>query len=158
MQADWPDGTFAEYVLVPAACATPVPELALDAAQLAVAPRFLMPYGGLLRGRLAPGETVIVTGTTGAFGAAATLLALALGAARVVAAGRDRDALAALTRASDACVAAVALTGDVAADAAALRAAAGGGAELAFDIVGRAKDPNATLAALARFAAAAGSS
>lgn len=152
MQADWPDGTFAEYVLAPAACVTPIPELAgdlaLDAAQLAVAPRFLVPYGGLLRGRLAPGETVVVTGATGAFGSAAVLLALALGAARVVAAGRDRAALAAVARAGGPRIAPVAVTGDPASDAAALRSAAGGAADLAFDIVGRAQDPNATLAAL----------
>jgi len=148
MQADYADGTFAEYVVVPASSATPVPELALDPVQLAVAPRFLVPFGGLSRGRLAAGETVVVTGATGAFGGAAVLLALALGAARVVAAGRNRDELAAIARVGGARVAPVALTGEVASDAAALRSAAGGGAELAFDMVGRATDPSATLAAL----------
>ena len=149
MQADYPDGTFAEYVRVPAASATPAHGLAaLDSAQLAVAMRFIVPFGGLLRGRLAAGETVIVTGATGAFGAAATLLALALGAGRVIAAGRNRDGLAAVVRAGGSRVVPVALVGEVEADAAALRAAADGGAELAFDMVGRATDPNATLAAL----------
>jgi len=38
--------------------------------------------------------------------------------------------------------------GDVEKDIASLRSAAGGGAHLAFDIVGNAKDPNSTLAAL----------
>ena len=40
------------------------------------------------------------------------------------------------------------LTGDVIADAAKLREACGGGAAIAFDMVGRAGDANATLAAL----------
>jgi alcohol dehydrogenase len=40
------------------------------------------------------------------------------------------------------------LTGDVAKDSDAMRAAAGGAADLAFDMIGRAADPNATLAAL----------
>jgi alcohol dehydrogenase len=40
------------------------------------------------------------------------------------------------------------LTGDIQADAGALRLAAGGGAHMAFDMVGQARDPNATLAAL----------
>lgn len=44
---------------------------------------------GLVRGRLAAGETIIVNGATDAYGAAAVLVALALGAARVVAAGRN---------------------------------------------------------------------
>lgn len=149
MQVDFPDGTFAEYVLVPAACATPVPGLAdLEPAQLVVATRFLVPFGGLVRGRLTAGETVIVSGATGAFGSAATLLALALGAGRVIAAGRNREALAAVARAGGARVVPVALAGNVEADAAALRTAADGGADLAFDMVGRATDPAATLAAL----------
>ena len=150
MQAEWPDGTFAEYVLAPAAVVTPIPELGIEltAPQLAVAQRMLVPYGGLLRGRLAAGEIAVVNGATGAFGSAAALLALALGAARVVAAGRDRDALAALARIGGARVATVALTGDVAVDADALRATAGGGADLAFDMVGRAKDASSTLSAL----------
>jgi alcohol dehydrogenase len=45
-------------------------------------------------------------------------------------------------------VLAVTLTGDTAADTAAIRAAAGGGVHLAFDMVGQAKDASSTLAAL----------
>jgi len=147
VQADWRDGTLAEYALLPAAAVTPVDGLDhLDATQLAVAPRHLVPYGGLLRGRLAAGETVIVVGATGAFGGAAALLALAMGAGRVLAAGRNRDALASLARIAGPRLVPIALTGDVDADAATLRAA--GPAELAFDMVGHASDPNATLAAL----------
>ena len=40
------------------------------------------------------------------------------------------------------------LTGDVQKDAGALRAASGGGAHVAFDMVGQARDPKSTLAAL----------
>jgi alcohol dehydrogenase len=107
-----------------------------------------VPYGGLLRGRLAAGETIVVTGSTGAYGSAAVLLSLALGAARVVAAGRNRTALEALARLGGPRVATVALSGDVDADAKALRAAGGCGAHMAFDMVGGAQDANATLAAL----------
>jgi alcohol dehydrogenase len=42
----------------------------------------------------------------------------------------------------------VTLTGDVQKDAGAVRAASGGGAHMAFDMVGQARDPKATLAAL----------
>jgi alcohol dehydrogenase len=149
LQADWHDGTLAEYAHVPKSCVTPIEGLdAVRAAQLSVLPRFAVPYGGLLRGRLAAGETLVVTGATGAYGSAAMLLSLALGAGRVVAAGRNRLALEGLARRGGSRVATVALSGDVEADAKALRAAAGGGAQMAFDMVGGAQDPNATLAAL----------
>jgi alcohol dehydrogenase len=149
LQADWRDGTLAEYALVPKSCVTSVDGLdAFTAAELSVLPRFGVPYGGLLRGRLAASETIVVTGATGAYGSAAVLLSLALGAGRVVAAGRKKPALEALARLGGPRVATVALSGDVEFDAKALRAAAGGGAQMAFDIVGSAQDPNATLAAL----------
>jgi len=149
LQADWRDGTLAEYALVPKSCVTPIDALdAFSAAELAVLPRFAVPYGGMLRGRLAAGETIVVTGATGAYGSAAVLLSLALGAGRVVAAGRNQPALEALAQLGGSRVAAVALSGDVEADAKALRAAAGGGAQMGFDIVGGAQDPNASLATL----------
>jgi alcohol dehydrogenase len=149
MLADWPDGTLAEYALMPVECVTSAEGLdEWEATQLAVGSRFIVPFGGLLRGRLAAGESVIVTGATGAYGSAAVLLALAMGARRVVAAGRRRAALDGLAAAGGARVTTVEVTGDAKADAEALRAASGGGAELAFDMVGQAKDPNATLAAL----------
>jgi len=147
--ADWPDGTLADYALMPAAAVTPAEGLeAIGSAQLAGLSRFVVPFGGLQRGRLAAGETLIVTGATGAYGTAAVLLGLALGAGRVVAAGRNGAALEKVARIGGSRVVPVTLSGDVAADAAALRAACGGGAQMAFDMVGQAKDPRATLAAL----------
>jgi alcohol dehydrogenase len=149
LQADWRDGTLAEYVRAPKGSVTAIDGLdAIDPAELAVLPRFAVPYGGLVRGRLAAGETIVVTGATGAYGSAAVLLAIALGAARVVAAGRNATKLDALARVGGPRVATVALSGDIKADAESLRAAAGGGAHAALDIVGNAQDPNATLAAL----------
>jgi alcohol dehydrogenase len=150
LQADWPDGTYAELASMPAAVLTPLPAAldAVPAARLTAIGKFAVPYGGLLRAGLQAGETVVINGATGYFGAAGAILALALGAARVVAAGRDRAALADLAQAGGPRLRAVALTGDAAADAAALRAAAGGGADLALDLVGRADSAEATRAAL----------
>jgi alcohol dehydrogenase len=149
LQADWRDGTLAEYALVPKSCVTPIDGLeAFSATELSVLPRFAVPYGGLVRGHLAGGETIVVTGATGSYGSAAVLLSLALGAGRVVAAGRNGKALDALAQLGGSRLATVALSGDVEADAKALRAAAGGGGRMAFDMVGGAQDPNATLAAL----------
>ncbi len=125
MLAEWPDGTLADYVLVPVEAVTPLDGLdAYDSTGLAALSRFIVPYGGLLRGRLAPGETLAVNGATGAFGAAAVLLGVAMGAARVVAVARNAAALGEVAKAAGARVAPVALSGDVAADAKAIREAA----------------------------------
>jgi alcohol dehydrogenase len=149
LQKDWRDGTLAEYARAPKASVTAIDGFgAIDPVRLAALTRFAVPYGGLIRARLAAGETIIVTGATGSYGSAAVLLAVALGAARVVAAGRNATKLDALERVAGPRVATVTLSGDVKADAESLRAAAGGGAEAALDIVGNAQDPNATLAAL----------
>jgi alcohol dehydrogenase len=110
--------------------------------------RGVVPYGGLVRGRLTAGETVIVNGATGAYGSAAVLVALAMGATRVVAAGRKKETLDKLAEAGGTRVVPVILEGNVEKDTATLRNAAGGGAHLAFDQVGNARDPNSTLAAL----------
>jgi alcohol dehydrogenase len=147
--ADWPDGTLAEYALMPAAVVTPVDGLdAFDSTQLVAIGRCIIPFGGLLRGRLAVGETLVVTGATGAYGTAAVFVAVAMGASRVIAAGRNEAALRDVARAGGRRVVPVTLSGDVQKDAAALREAAGGGVHMAFDMVGQARDPNATLAGL----------
>lgn len=62
LQASWRDGTLAEYALLPATAVTPVEGLShIESAQLAVLSRYVVPFGGLLRGRLTAGETVVVT-------------------------------------------------------------------------------------------------
>jgi NADPH:quinone reductase len=79
------------------------------------------------RGRLSEGETVLVLGATGAVGQIAVQAAKLLGAGRVVAAARDQDALDDLD--ADA---RVRLEGSDA-DAARLREATEGGAQLTID-------------------------
>ncbi len=150
LQAAWPDGTLAEFARMPASVVTPLPA-ALDAIpseRLAAIGKFAVPYGGWLRARLQAGETVVVNGATGYFGSAGAMLALALGAARVVAAGRDRDALRDLAETAGPRLVPVRLCGDVSQDAAALREAAGGRVDAALDLVGRADSADATLACL----------
>ena len=94
VQADWRDGSLAEFALAPVSTITPVEGLDnIAATQLAVLNRAIVPFGGLLRGRLAAGETLVVNGATGAYGTAAVLLGIAMGAARVVAAGRNAATL-----------------------------------------------------------------
>ncbi|HEY2522563.1 MAG TPA: zinc-binding alcohol dehydrogenase family protein [Streptosporangiaceae bacterium] len=144
----WPHGTLADRALVPASTVTPVPDrlAAVPSPRLAVVARMLVPYGGLRRARLAAGETVIVTGATGAFGRAGVHVARALGAGTVVAAGRNPAVLDTITGLDR--VVPVRLTGDIPADTAALRAAAGGGAACALDLIGGATSTAATRAAL----------
>jgi len=90
----------------------------------------------------------IVNGASGYFGSAGVLLALAMGAALVVAAGRDRAVLEAVAKAGGSRVRIVSLSGDLAADTQALRAASGGAASFALDIVGRAQSAASTAATL----------
>jgi alcohol dehydrogenase len=147
--ADWPDGTLAEYALMPVAAVTPADGLEkFEATELVTIGRCIIPFGGLLRGRLAAGETLVVNGATGAYGTAAVLLGVAMGAIRVIATGRNNSALQAVAHAGGPRVSTVPLTGDVQKDARQLREAAGGGVHIAFDMVGQAHDPNSTLAAL----------
>jgi len=147
--ADWPDGTLAEYALMPVEAITPAEGLdEFDPTQLVTIGRCIIPFGGLLRGRLLAGETLVVNGATGAYGTAAVLLGVAMGAARVIAAGRNPAALEAVARAGGPRVSTVTLTGDVEKDAGALRDTAGSGVHMAFDMVGQARDPSSTLAAL----------
>ena len=150
LQAAWSDGFYAEMVHLPAQLATPLPASldALPAAKLAAIAKVAVPYGGLLRLNLQAGETIVVNGATGYFGGAGALLALALGAGRVVAAGRDAKALDDLAGVAGARLVPVALAGDADRDAEALRAAVGGGADCALDLVGRADRADATLACL----------
>ena len=55
--ADWPDGTLAEYALMPAAAVTPVEGCPGSMpTELVTIGRCIIPFGGLLRGRLAVGE------------------------------------------------------------------------------------------------------
>lgn len=149
LQASWKDGTLAEYTLVPAQTVTPIEGLDdFDLPQLTAITRCVVPFGGLLRGRLAAGETVIVNGATGAYGSAAVFVALAMGAGRVIAAGRNEKSLQQVARLGGARVVPVVLRGNVETDTAALRTASGGGAQMALDMIGNAKDPNSTLAVL----------
>ena len=151
LQQVWKDGSYAEKALVPAECVTPLDALSqLPPERLSLLSHLAIPYGGLLRGELRASQTVVINGATGAFGARAVLVALALGAGRVVAVGRDQTTLDALIALDPKRVVAAALQkGDIAKNAAAILAAAGGvGADLYFDMLGRAQEPDSILACL----------
>ncbi len=114
VQADWRNRTLVEYTLMSGTAVTPVEGLSqIDSAHLAVLMRFIVPFGGLLRERLAVGETLVVTGATGAYGGAAVLLAIAMGAGRVIAVGRNAVALEVVVLAGGARVVPVVFTGNI---------------------------------------------
>jgi alcohol dehydrogenase len=149
LQARWRDGVFAEIAHWPAACVTPL--VGLDdtpATELIGLAKLIVPFGGLQRSGLRGGHTIIVNGASGYFGSGAVLLALAMGAGRVVAVGRKADALDQLRAAFGPRVVPAAVTGHAEKDLAAIRKAAGSAADVALDLLGSAKSTSTTLSSL----------
>ncbi|MEP9360178.1 zinc-binding alcohol dehydrogenase family protein [Sphingomonas sp. KR3-1] len=92
-----PFGAMAEQVPVPAAHVVPLPEGLGDVAAAALINPGMSSWAALTeRARLKRGETVLVNGATGAAGQIAVDVARHLGAARVIATGRNEAALAEL--------------------------------------------------------------
>jgi alcohol dehydrogenase len=149
LQARWRDGVFTEIAHWPAACVTPL--VGLDdrpATELIGLAKLIVPFGGLQRSGLRGGQTIIINGATGYFGSGAVMLAVAMGAGRVVAVGRKQATLEGLREALGPRVIPVVASGDVAADLPAIRRAASGGADVALDLLGSAKSTSTTLSTL----------
>ncbi|MGW3357555.1 alcohol dehydrogenase catalytic domain-containing protein [Streptomyces bungoensis] len=143
------DGAFAERMRVPTENVHPLPARAQDdLARWSSLGIYTIPYGGLLAGGLQAGETLLVSGATGNLGSAAVAVALAMGAARVVAPGRNRAALDLLAGRFGRRVRPVELTGDEDTDRGALSAAAEGPVDMVIDLL-----PPAAPASVARAAA-----
>jgi NADPH:quinone reductase-like Zn-dependent oxidoreductase len=99
LQQHFRHGSFAEQMMVPTENVKRIGAIdASEAAQWCALGTLLVPYGGFLAAHLQPGETVLVSGATGNFGSAAVSVALAMGAACVVAPGRNETVLADLER------------------------------------------------------------
>jgi alcohol dehydrogenase len=149
LQARWRDGVFTEIAHWPAACVTPLSGLDdKPAAELIGLAKLIVPFGGLQRSGLRGGQTIIVNGATGYFGSGAVMLAIAMGAGRVVAAGRKQAALERLREAFGPRVIPAVVSGDAAADLSTLRRATGSGADAALDLLGSAKSTSTTLSSL----------
>jgi alcohol dehydrogenase len=106
-----------------------------DATRWCALGNMLVPYGGFLAANLQPGETVLVSGATGNFGSAAVAVALAMGAACVVAPGRNEKMLAELVHRYGARVRPVKLSGNENDDREQMKRAAGGPIDCVFDIM-----------------------
>jgi alcohol dehydrogenase len=149
LQMRWRDGVFAEMAHWPAACVTPLTRLDdRPATELIALAKLIVPFGGLQRSGLSGGETILINGATGYFGSGGVMLAVAMGAGRVVAIGRKRAALEQLRDAFGPRVIPAVVTGEAASDLAAIRHAAGGSADVALDLLGSAKSTSTTLSCL----------
>lgn len=104
-----PYGTFAERSITKREVCTVLPEGIDDVAAAAMGNPAMSSWGALkLRARMAANDRVLVLGATGVSGTLAVQIAKRLGAARVVAAGRNHEALEKLqTIGADATVALV---------------------------------------------------
>lgn len=126
LQKYFRDGSWAEQMRVPTENAIPIGALDVaDAARWCALGTLLVPYGGLLAGRLQAGETVLINGATGTFGSAGVAVALAMGAGRVVATGRNTKVLDDLTQRFGPRLRTVAMLGDEEDDRNRIQAAAG---------------------------------
>jgi alcohol dehydrogenase len=149
LQARWRDGVFAEIAYWPAACVTPLAGLDdRPASELIGLAKLIVPFGGLQRSGVRGGDTIIINGATGYFGSGAVMLAVAMGAGRVVAVGRKMPALEQLRAAFGPRVFAALVTGDTEKDLQIIRRAAGGAADVALDLLGNAKSTSTTLSSL----------
>jgi len=149
LQARWRDGVFAEIAHWPAACVTPL--LGLDdkpATELIGLAKLIVPFGGLQRSGLRGGHTIIINGASGYFGSGAVMLAVAMGAGRVVAVGRKAEALDQLRTAFGPRVMPAVVTGEGEKDLATIRDAASGGADVALDLLGAARSTSTTMSSL----------
>ena len=136
------NGAYAERMLVPTENVTRIGDIdAEDAGRWCGLSRLLVPYGGLLAGDLKAGETLLVSGATGGFGGAGVAVALAMGAGRVVATGRNARTLDELADRLGPRVKPARMTGDEAADRAAIAGAAGGPIDMVLDLLPREASP-----------------
>ncbi|KUN00101.1 alcohol dehydrogenase [Streptomyces yokosukanensis] len=130
------DGSFAELMRAPTENVHPLPaEAEQDLTLWSALGVYVIPYGGLLAGGLEAGETLLVSGATGNLGSAAVAVALAMGAGRVITPGRNRIVLDLLADRFGSRVRPVELTGDQAADVAAMSAAAEGPIDMVIDLL-----------------------
>jgi NADPH:quinone reductase-like Zn-dependent oxidoreductase len=136
LQQHFRDGSFAEQMRVPTENVKPIGEIdAADAGRWCAMGTLLVPYGGFAAAKLQAGETVLVSGATGNFGSAAVAVALAMGAARVVAPGRNEQVLADLARRFGARVRTVRLMGDEKTDTERMKQVASGPIDCVLDIL-----------------------
>jgi NADPH2:quinone reductase len=128
-----PFGSMAERALIDPRFCFQVPDTVADDVAAAMGNAGLAAWVPLSwRAKLVPGETVLILGATGIAGLIAVTAARRLGAGRIVAAGRNRDALQRARNLGADAIVDLAATTDF---AAAYREAAGGEVDVVIDYV-----------------------
>jgi alcohol dehydrogenase len=136
LQRHFRHGSFAEQMMVPTENVKRLGAIdEADADRWCALGVLLVPYGGFLAAHLQPGETVLVSGATGNFGGAAVAVALAMGAACVVAPGRNEAVLEDLSRRFGERVRTVTLSGDENGDRERMKRTAPGPIDVVLDIL-----------------------
>ncbi|WP_439368400.1 zinc-binding dehydrogenase [Bradyrhizobium sp. DASA03120] len=149
LQQHFRHGSFAEQMRVPTENVKPLGTITSEeATRWCALGTLLVPYGGFLAANLQAGETVLVSGATGNFGSAAVSVALAMGAACVVAPGRNEKILADLVRRFGSRVKPVRLSGNEDADREAMKRTAPGSIDCVFDIMPPSVSPTVVRAAI----------
>src|SRR5579884_1265566 len=145
LQTYFRNGSFAEKMLLPLENAFSLEHLrSIDPAKLTWLNTLLVPYGGLLTGGFQPGQVLLINGATGHFGSAALALALAMGASRVVAPGRNQRMLDTLVSLFGSRVRPVLLSHDDASNSKRITEAADGPIDCLLDILSPIHDPAPT--------------
>jgi alcohol dehydrogenase len=136
LQKHFRNGSFAQQIMVPTENVKRLGEItSAEATQWCGIGTMLVAYGGFLAAKLQPGEIALVSGATGNFGSAAVAVALAMGAACVVAPGRNDKILADLVRRFGDRVRPVKLTGNEDEDRERMKRASPGPIDCVFDIM-----------------------
>ena len=136
LQQYFHDGAFAERMRIPTENAIRIGSLDnAAAARWCALSTCLVPYGGLLAANFQAGETLLVSGATGNFGSAAIAVALAMGAACVVAPGRNQTVLADLAHRFGERIRTVTLSGNGNDDQERMRQAAPGPIDCVLDLL-----------------------
>jgi NADPH:quinone reductase-like Zn-dependent oxidoreductase len=136
LQKHFRDGSWAEQMRTATENVKPIGAInAADAAAWCALGTLLVPYGGFVAADLQAGETVLVSGATGNFGSAAVAVALAMGAACVVAPGRNERVLKDLSRRFGERVRTVTLSGNEDDDRERMKRAAPGPIDCVLDIM-----------------------
>ena len=129
-------GSFAEQIRVPTENVKRLGAMdEREAVRWCALSTLLVPYGGFLAAKLEPGETVLVSGATGNFGGSAVAVALGMGAACVVAPGRNEAVLNDLKGRFGARVQTITLSGNEEDDRERMKKAAPGGIDCVMDIL-----------------------
>ena len=149
----WPDGAYAERIVLPAKCLIPLRDASHFSPALLCRLGWLgTAYGAFLKAGLRPGDTLIINGATGKVGASAVVLALALNVGRIVAIGRNKEILAELKHLNPQTIFTVSLDDTDDPNQAVMDATNGSGADIALDAIGQVQDATSTMAAYASLA------